>query len=362
MDKVDLLDKLCDELDSRGIEGNVIERDILNCNPYVVIWPGKFEDRATVLTEELFFVHICADRYYEVLPSAKYRRYFGERFWSCRSEKRGYYIMTFLKLVDTIEYLFKKENNMNNSRTEATRELCNIIAYEADKSPLRWTDVRDDSAEVKYASTYGCNSIYIYNLSPNTNTDTKVCKVRIYVNSLRCSKNDTYYYVYFTDKYSSVAKDIKDPRIAGITDADGYKFVSPRHVIDFVREVVRWKERGGVLKDCKREIVDRIERTRGCGKTAFQMYQYYREVLGMLDTINPDSIEIEDVIFNDPATIVKWSDGTKTVVKAENEEFDPEKGLAMAISKRVLGNRYDYYDIFKKYVGRYEKKQKKGKK
>ena len=73
-----------------------------------------------------------------------------------------------------------------------------------------------------------------------------------------------------------------------------------------------------------------------------------------------DKFEIKDVIFNDPATIVLWADGTKTVVKAENEPFDPEKGLAMAISKRALGDKYNYYDTFKKYVGRYEKKQKKG--
>lgn len=73
-----------------------------------------------------------------------------------------------------------------------------------------------------------------------------------------------------------------------------------------------------------------------------------------------DKFDIKDVIFNNPATIVFWADGTKTVVKAENEEFDPEKGLAMAIAKKALGNNYGYYDTFKKYVGRYEKKQKKG--
>lgn len=66
---------------------------------------------------------------------------------------------------------------------------------------------------------------------------------------------------------------------------------------------------------------------------------------------------ISDVIFNGPATIVIWEDGSKTVVKAENEEFDPEKGLAMAISKKMLGNKYDYYEVFKKYVGKYEKKK-----
>ena len=57
---------------------------------------------------------------------------------------------------------------------------------------------------------------------------------------------------------------------------------------------------------------------------------------------------IKNVIFNNPATVVYWTDGTKTVVKAENEDFDPEKGLAMAISKKVLGNKGNYYETFKK--------------
>lgn len=60
--------------------------------------------------------------------------------------------------------------------------------------------------------------------------------------------------------------------------------------------------------------------------------------------------EIKDVIFNDPATIVFWSDGSKTVVKCEHEAFDPEKGLAMAIAKRAFGNQGSYYNIFKKWL------------
>lgn len=60
---------------------------------------------------------------------------------------------------------------------------------------------------------------------------------------------------------------------------------------------------------------------------------------------------ITDVIFNDPATIVLWGDGTKTVVKcSENDIYDPEKGLAMAISKKALGNNANYYKVFKKYI------------
>lgn len=70
--------------------------------------------------------------------------------------------------------------------------------------------------------------------------------------------------------------------------------------------------------------------------------------------------QIENVIFNAPATIVFWKDGTKTVVKAQgDDEFDPEKGLAMAICKKALGNDRDYYEVFLKHVGRYEKQQRK---
>ena len=59
---------------------------------------------------------------------------------------------------------------------------------------------------------------------------------------------------------------------------------------------------------------------------------------------------ITKVIFNDPATIVIWSDGTKTVVKCdERDEFDPEKGLAMAICKKHFGGGF-YNDIFKKWI------------
>ena len=62
-------------------------------------------------------------------------------------------------------------------------------------------------------------------------------------------------------------------------------------------------------------------------------------------------VTIENVIFNDPATIVFWKDGTKTVVHAQNgEPYDKEKGLAMAISKKAFGNKRDYYNTFKRWL------------
>ena len=48
---------------------------------------------------------------------------------------------------------------------------------------------------------------------------------------------------------------------------------------------------------------------------------------------------IEKVIYNNPATIIFWADDTKTVVQCqEGDSYDPEKGLAMAIAKKALGN------------------------
>lgn len=65
--------------------------------------------------------------------------------------------------------------------------------------------------------------------------------------------------------------------------------------------------------------------------------------------------EIKDVKFNDPATIVFWADGTKTVVKATDEDFDPEKGLAMAITKKLYGNKGNYFNKIKKWTEKYKK-------
>lgn len=58
--------------------------------------------------------------------------------------------------------------------------------------------------------------------------------------------------------------------------------------------------------------------------------------------------EIEKVIHNDPATVVYWKDGTKTVVKRYNEPYDAEKGLAMAICKKLFDK--EYHKIIRKWT------------
>lgn len=48
---------------------------------------------------------------------------------------------------------------------------------------------------------------------------------------------------------------------------------------------------------------------------------------------------IDHIIFNDPATIVFWNDGTKTVVKCmQGEKFERYAGFAAACMKKLFGS------------------------
>ena len=61
---------------------------------------------------------------------------------------------------------------------------------------------------------------------------------------------------------------------------------------------------------------------------------------------------IKRVIFNDPVTVVFWTNGDKTTVKCQpGETYDKEKGLALAIIKHEIGeNQGCFNDVFKKWI------------
>lgn len=71
---------------------------------------------------------------------------------------------------------------------------------------------------------------------------------------------------------------------------------------------------------------------------------------GKKSTSAANTAAIKDVIFAPPATIVYWSDSSKTVVKCS------EKGLAMAIAKRCGGNKGSYYREIQNWVEKSGKK------
>lgn len=86
-----------------------------------------------------------------------------------------------------------------------------------------------------------------------------------------------------------------------------------------------------------------------------QTKELFNSVYGINKARNDKTLPaIEKVIFNDPATIIFWKDGTKTVVKCgDNDIYDAEKGMAMAIAKKALGNKGNYCNEFKKWVEPY---------
>lgn len=56
---------------------------------------------------------------------------------------------------------------------------------------------------------------------------------------------------------------------------------------------------------------------------------------------NNELIYIEKVLYNEPATIVFWNDGTKTVSKCgEGDTYNAEMGLALAVMKKLVSNEF----------------------
>lgn len=97
---------------------------------------------------------------------------------------------------------------------------------------------------------------------------------------------------------------------------------------------------------------------RGSGRT--MTYEYLAELfsdslttrkkeLANQEKLNPDNIE--KVIFNPPATIVVFKDGSKIVTKAHAESFDAEKGLAMAMMRLIFPTRADFNRLVDKSIG-----------
>lgn len=63
------------------------------------------------------------------------------------------------------------------------------------------------------------------------------------------------------------------------------------------------------------------------------------------------NIKVEKVVFNNPATIVFWEDGTKTVVKCQDgDTYSKETGFVMCYLKKLLGNDNTFNKEITKWV------------
>ena len=118
------------------------------------------------------------------------------------------------------------------------------------------------------------------------------------------------------------------------------------HTLFFDADAIAWDDKYN----------GRIRKSSGYHNDMVDNARYMTQAKKMLDDMNAVTAaretSIRKVIFNSPATVVYWSDGTKTVVKCSvNDKFDPEKGLAMAIAKRCANNSGSYYKEIQKWVG-----------
>lgn len=89
-----------------------------------------------------------------------------------------------------------------------------------------------------------------------------------------------------------------------------------------------------------------------------------KEILNKMATINVAetksfySLNVSKIIFNPPATIVFWEDGTKTVVKcAAEDEFSEYYGFLAALGKKVYENNSQIKKLIDEKAERHENKK-----
>lgn len=80
---------------------------------------------------------------------------------------------------------------------------------------------------------------------------------------------------------------------------------------------------------------------------------YPLDGISLLNATYP--FEIKKVIYNDPATIVLWTDGTKTVVKCQEDDiYDEQTGLLMCIAKKAYGNTGEFNNVLREWEPKVE--------
>lgn len=158
----------------------------------------------------------------------------------------------------------------------------------------------------------------------------------------------------FTVEYDSCVGTILDVQLKGITHSCSTHdcYVGPIEADKLLREI----------SDAMNNGSKSIYVARGQGKSlASKVNTIYSPddegmAIGMVRKDTGVELEchlekfIDKVIFNDPATIIIWKDGTKTIVKTQDgDAFDPMVGMAMCIAKKAMGNQGNYFEEFKKW-------------
>lgn len=65
----------------------------------------------------------------------------------------------------------------------------------------------------------------------------------------------------------------------------------------------------------------------------------------------PAAPAVRRILFNDPATVVFWKDGTKTVVKAtDSDKYVPYYGFLAALAKKIYGSNAKVQEMIRPWL------------
>ena len=109
---------------------------------------------------------------------------------------------------------------------------------------------------------------------------------------------------------------------------------------------------------CYAQVNNKEEKNMGPKDTTFAEYcrRLYWGAVVPVKSVKPTKVLVQGT-----ATIIWWSDGTKTIVKCQKgDKMDPEKGIAMCVMKKFMGTNEthsNYLDFAKDAIAEYEKQQ-----
>lgn len=86
-------------------------------------------------------------------------------------------------------------------------------------------------------------------------------------------------------------------------------------------------------------------------RSIMNLVEYFEESYTPRERENEGIVQdIDRVMYNGPATIIFWKDGTKTAsVCHKDDHYDREKGLAMCMLKYIIGDA-SYNNVFRKFI------------
>lgn len=152
----------------------------------------------------------------------------------------------------------------------------------------------------------GTHIRYFYIFWPSVENQTQAAT------SIWASFFDTYYEQRKSDKFWTK----ENPNLYISTDCNSEKSLADERIKNIYKRMIN-SLAGIKLYDYQLDAIDRM----------YGANPYYRP-------------EIKNVIFNDPATIVFWTDGTKTVVKHRNlYKYDDSKPVTIDCEKSYINDR-----------------------